>query len=445
MHIKRRSIVLFITYLLTAVLVLAGLTLQSRNETARLQRQMDASYQRAFSTLVIHVTEMDSALQKSLYATSPAMISSICTEVFGKSMAAQAALGELPFGEYHLDQTSSFIAKVGDYAFLLSRSSAAGASSTEEQMENLQALSQTASLLAGNLTQLQADVNAGTLSMQALEAADAATACLGSSFQQIESEFPEIPSLIYDGPFSQHISQMQPKMLEGQPQVSREQALECAESWTGIKKSAFEDAGESEGSLPCYYFLAAVDGGELSVCISKQGGAVVSMFNSRPVSSTALSSADMLEKAAAYLQAQGFTDMQESYWVIEENVAVINYAYCQDDVTCYPDLVKVHVAMDNGRIVGFEALGYLMSHCQRELPAAEISAQDAESCVPSKLHILSTSLAVIPSSGKYEILCHEFKCENEEGRHYILYVNAVTGQQEKILILLESENGTLTL
>ena len=47
--------------------------------------------------------------------------------------------------------------------------------------------------------------------------------------------------------------------------------------------------------------------------------------------------------------------------------------------------------------------------------------------------------------GKYEILCHEFKCEAEDGRHYIIYVNAVTGEQEKILILLEDENGALTL
>ena len=445
MHLTKKTTVLFATYLMAGILILAGFAIQSQAETAQLRRSMDAGYQRAFSTLVVNVTEMDSALQKGLYATSPSMVSSICTEVFGKSMAAQAALGELPFSEYHLDQTSSFIARVGDYAYLLSRNSAMGQASTEEQQENLQKLSHAASLLADNLTQLQADINAGILSIQALESADQAVASLGDSFQQIESEFPELPSLIYDGPFSEHITQMKPKMLESKTPVTQDEALKTAADWTGIKESAFEFGGESSGNLPCYYFLAAVDGGELSICVSKQGGVVISMFNSRDIPSTNISSEEMLEKAAAYLSDHGYENMRESYWVVEENIGVINYAYTQDDVLCYPDLVKVHVAMDSGRIVGFEALGYVMSHTPRELPQPQVTEEAARSCVPSSLKLLSSSMALIPTSGKYEVLCYEFKCENQEGRHYILYVNAQTGQQEKILILLESENGTLTL
>ncbi len=65
--------------------------------------------------------------------------------------------------------------------------------------------------------------------------------------------------------------------------------------------------------------------------------------------------------------------------------------------------------------------------------------------VTDDLKILSEGLAVIPTAGKFELLCHEFKCEALDGRHYILYVNAETGQQEKILVLLEDENGSLTL
>ena len=62
-----------------------------------------------------------------------------------------------------------------------------------------------------------------------------------------------------------------------------------------------------------------------------------------------------------------------------------------------------------------------------------------------RLTVLSHQMAVIPTEGKYEVYCHEFKCETESGRHYIIYVNAETGEEEKILILIESESGTLTL
>ena len=60
------------------------------------------------------------------------------------------------------------------------------------------------------------------------------------------------------------------------------------------------------------------------------------------------------------------------------------------------------------------------------------------------LKVLAHEMAVIPTSGKNEAFCHEFKCENG-GNRYIVYINAETGNEEKILILLENENGTLTI
>ena len=59
--------------------------------------------------------------------------------------------------------------------------------------------------------------------------------------------------------------------------------------------------------------------------------------------------------------------------------------------------------------------------------------------------VLSQRLALIPTSGEYELLCHEFKCQDANGRHILIYVNTQTGQEERILILLEDENGTLVL
>ena len=61
------------------------------------------------------------------------------------------------------------------------------------------------------------------------------------------------------------------------------------------------------------------------------------------------------------------------------------------------------------------------------------------------MEILSEQLTLIPTAGQDERLCWEFKCRTDDERHVLIYVNAVTGQQEKILLLLEDENGTLTL
>ena len=54
--------------------------------------------------------------------------------------------------------------------------------------------------------------------------------------------------------------------------------------------------------------------------------------------------------------------MVPTYAMRADNIAVIPFAPEIDDVLIYPDLIKVNVALDNGEVVGYEALGYIMSH-----------------------------------------------------------------------------------
>jgi hypothetical protein len=43
-----------------------------------------------------------------------------------------------------------------------------------------------------------------------------------------------------------------------------------------------------------------------------------------------------------------------------------------------------------------------------------------------------------------DFLCFGGKIK-ESGRNYLIYINALTGEQEQVLLLLESENGILTI
>ena len=87
------------------------------------------------------------------------------------------------------------------------------------------------------------------------------------------------------------------------------------------------------------------------------------------------------------------------------------------------------------RPLSFEFYGAdIDSGKERDLPA-----------LSPELDILSHRLALIPTGGEYEVLTHEFKCQSADGRHVLVYINAQTGQEEKILILLEDESGTLVI
>ena len=451
---KRRAVRLAFIYLSAAVLVLGVLAGTQYERATRWRRQAANQYQHAFDELVTAMGEMDAALQKSVYATTPGMVNAVCTEVFGKAMTAQMSLGALPFHSEELERTSGFISRVGDYAFSLSRAAAAGSAYSPENLEALRALSETAGVLSDNLRGLRSELQDGRLRMGELDAATHALLlteaeqlpALGDSMRLIEKEFPEVPSLVYDGPFSEHLTGMQPRALEGLPKTDAETARDAAAAFLGVPRSRVYPTEDCAGELPCYGFASdSPGGGTVFLAVTKQGAQVLSMLSSRPVAGANVSDEQALAAADAFLRRAGYEGMSATYHMKQDGVMTVNYAFRQGDVLCYSDLVKVSVALDSGKVCGLEAKGYLYAHCLRDLPAPAVSEAEARNAVPEGLEILAAQLALVPSDGKYETLCYEFKCAAADGRHNLIYVDAATGAQHKILILLEDESGTLTI
>ena len=105
---------------------------------------------------------------------------------------------------------------------------------------------------------------------------------------------------------------------------------------------------------------------------------------------------------------------------------------------------KVKVALDDGEVVGMEANGYVMNHTIRDIRTPQLSKQDARAKISSNLNIDDVNVALIPKDSKREVLCYEFK-GNAGGRNFLIYINAETGKEEDIQILIESPDGILTI
>ena len=451
---KRRVRVLAASFTAAAFAVSVGFGVQGYARAEDYRRQLDNGYRQAFTELTTAAGELDAALEKVTYATTPSLFASLCTQAYAKALAAQTALGELPYGNVELEQTAAFFAKAGDYAMAMARGTNGEGVCTDENRETLRGLAAAAGELSATLQALQLQLDGGALHPEDVAAVEARLAAAaedggqitgGSAFQTVEADFPQVPTLIYDGPFSEHLSSRTPQMLEGLPQVTEEEARRAAAAFAGLRAEVFTRTSDGAGNLPAWGFSALADGGELYVEITKQGGQVLQMLSSRPVGEAALSRKEGVEQAAAFLEEHGYRDMAPSYFLEGDGILTVHFAPVLDGVYCYPDLVKVGVALDNGDVVSFEAHGYLMKHGAREPAAPAVSADEAAERVDSSLTILSRQLALIPTGGEYEVLCHEFKCQNADGGHVLVYVNAATGQQERILLLLEDENGTLVI
>jgi len=442
------------SYLVAAVIALGFSMYRHQKDLAAYELFLNNSYQHSFNELVTAVNELDTALTKSIYATSPSMLNSVCTQIFGRSIAAQMYLAELPFSNYEVHETAAFLARVGDYAYALAIKTAGGDMPVDTDIENLKGLAEAASTLSSKLIELQSEVGHGTVTLAQMKtiesemrrSSDKAQAMsIGESFQLIEAEFPETPTLIYDGPYSKHLEDKTPKLIENAAEISAEEARSIAAAFMGVEIDKTTHIGEREGKIPCFMISAETKCGEITVLVTKKGGAVLSAFGNYEGSEASIAPEDAVEIAKNFLNQHGFPNMKESYWTVYNNIALVNFAYVQDGVICYPDLVKVSVALDCGDVVGFEAMGYVTNHHERELPEVLISEEEARQVVSGQLEILAHELAVIPTDGENEVLCHEFKCISPEERHFIVYVDAISGEEEEILMLIEDESGTLTL
>lgn len=450
--LSRRARIRAVSYFAFVLILSIGTAVSQHMQRLQLQRAVANSYLHAFSEVTASLDKMDAALQKGTYVTTAPMLCTLCNEVFAQAMTAQMALGQLPFANVELEQTAAFVSTVGDYAQALSRSAALEGDELERDMESWQQLSDAAQTLSAQLDELEMQLFDGTFTIDDVEQAEERLSQVNgedadadvSGFQAIEADFPEMPSLIYDGPFSQHLSGRTPAMLEGQAEVTAEQALEIARALTG--QSDLTLSGEVAGDIPTYVFsCAASDGTTCSVEVTRQGGQLLSWFTQGMPSAQRLSPEEGIAAAQNFLTRLGLEAMEESYYSLQSNILTANFCYAPDGVRCYPDLVKVSVSLEDGAILGYEGRGYLVNHRMRELASPTVSQEEAREKVSPLLSVQSARLAVIPTRGEYEVLCWEFLCETEDGRHVISYLNAATGAEEQLLLLLEDEHGTLTL
>jgi germination protein YpeB len=442
-----KFIIITLSIIVAGTVAILGLELRKQHfERDRLERMLDAAYSRSFNTLSSSVFEMNSSLQKMLYSQSDAALSALCTDVYAASSSAHSALSELPFSDTALDNTSAFLVRTGNYSFSMLKKLSGGSLPSDDERNTLTKLSQAAAVLSQNLTDMQAAVENGEVALSALSGAESETGevkSLSSSFELLETEFPEIPTLIYDGPFSQHIKSDDPALLSGRDELSEEECRKRAAEFCETNAEYLTLAYETSGDIPCYCFTD--EAGELTVSVTKKGGEIFSFLKTKEHGEKSKNAEDAAAMGKKFLEKRLKITLRDSYWTIYENSILINFAPMQGEYICYPDLIKISVALDTGEVIAYDAAGYISSHKKRAQPDKEFPEIEAKKRVSDRLKILSHEMAIIPSAGKNELFCHEFKCESAEGEHYIVYINAVTGEEEKILILLENENGILTI
>jgi spore germination protein len=378
-------------------------------------------------------------------------------EIFRYSATANDKLHSLPIEQSVVGDTSEFLTQVGDFCYTLAKAASEGKELSNKEYELIDELEMQSYTLQEQLNGVLSDINEGRVRWGEIRKkssgvfAKAGGDLVTEKFKGIQKQIVQYPALIYDGPFSDNILEIKPKVMS-QKEVNEKEAMKIIKDIFGENKVANIESRASQGKtrIPSYTFYVTFNGQDKKdsktvIEVSKNGGRIVYLLNNRTIGNPTLDTNKAIAAGSKFIGNIGYKNMEPTYTLNYENAIVVSYVYKQGEIAIYPDQVKLKIALDNGEVIGIESEKFLVSHVEeRKIVTPKITAEKAQEKVGKRLKVNKVSLAIIPTETNKEVLCYEFLGSYND-KNFIVYINSDTGYEQRIIEIIDTPNGKLTI
>lgn len=443
-YAKRRHFIRAISFLCVACIVLTVSTIVYANKAQKYKFATEIAYERALGELCESLDNITVTLQKGTYCSTGKMMSDIGNDLSRQATVAKVSLGQLTDKTMITEDVYKFLSQIGDFTSSVARDKDR-LSLTAKQKDNLKSLLSFSESLSESLDKIRQGsfngeiVNERTVST--LDSQSEVPKTFSESVSDAQQNLADYPTLIYDGPFADSVlNRSGGKMLKGLQEITKQEAKEKAAEFMNTTPESLREEADVNSQIKLYCFSK----GDVAVALTKKGGKLCYMVNPREVGAETISAQESIKRAKKYLKGIGYTSMKESYYSVFAGVCTVNFAYTENGIIHYSDLIKVSVALDSGEVLSVDARGYLMNHTKRDIYSESISLEQARKTVSKDLKILSENSAVIPLDTGKEAYCFEFRCKDSEGQEVLIYIDRETGEERDILLLMYADGGILT-
>ena len=431
---KKHHIMLYSLLALCVVLATAY-AVEAENESRRVSAALEDAYQGTLLSAMTQMEQVRANIGKAAVSADAGQSARLLSRISSDAAAVQGGLSALPLAQNAMGDAVKLCNQLSDYADSLLTKGESGLDA--EDAAALAELSDACDALLKALRKAYGQMRNGKLSFgtQSVFMADA-----DQTARPLEKAADSIdyPTLIYDGPFSDVISEGAPKGL-GQKTVTREEATAIAAAFVGADPESAVFSQESGGSIPAYDVQVTLPDAVLHLAITRQGGQVLWMFPETGGFEQRYGLQESKKAAEQFLREHGYGDMELTFWQMYGGTVTLSYAAVQEGVLLYPDLVKVQLRLDTLAPVGLEARHYLSSHAERRGLTPAVSRESARNAVNERLQISDSRLCVIPLNSK-EYLCWQFTGQYN-GQTYYVYIDARDGRQRDVQRLVVSDSG----
>lgn len=424
-------------------------SLEMTNNFKRQKNLVQDEYNKSMYLAVSYINNVEVDLAKLLVTSTPKMSAVTLADIWKQANLAKECLEQIPVGQNSMANASKYLTQVSDFSYTLMKQNISDIKLTEEEYEKLKHIYEDSSKLSSKMSDIYDDLNAGRIKWDELEKIGNEKLPdndISNSISEVGKTFQNYEGLIYDGAFSDHLLSSEPKFLS-QKEISEDDAKKYIEEviLNDEKIDKIEFKGESNGKMELYNFDVTLDSKQKrTISITKNDCKLYLMIGDKNVKEQNISVDEAKKRGMEFLNKLGIDNMIETYYQKTENMIVINYAATQDGVILYPDLIKVKISLDDGKVYGVEAAGYIFNHTTRNNLKPSMSQEKAKSILNSSIKIISSDMALIPTESNSEILTYEFKGKIDN-KEFLIYINADNASEEKVLLVIDNKNGVLTM
>ncbi len=410
-----------------------------RKKAEDLRANGEGLYRRTYQELTESVLDMRSSLSKLLVSEAPHTVAMTLDEIWRESGSISALLARIPQSHPDNYALNRFLVQTGDYCRQLTASVLSEKPISDSDRAQLLALYGSSGSVYEDLLER---LNSGDFPASPITNEE----FFDQSDAGSEREYPLIE---YDGPFSDSTENRLPK-LSGEP-IGEQTALRRAMGILGTAE--LESTGLSSGRLPAYSFTGKMpDGRSVDIAIAEKGGALVYFMTSPSGDAEGIpgeeDGAALAEAGRHWLEDMGCGRMEPVYSRYCTGSVQLSYAAVVDSdlpgaeegILVYGDMIRLWLDRTNGEVIGADIANWLYNHAERSFPQTIIPAEEARAELSPYLEVSGARLALIPLDNGTEKLCWEFR-GGFSGSEYLVYMDAETGDEVRISLLVSDENG----
>ena len=446
--IKRKNKIITGLSIATALLAVSTIGLGvgfavSDSQAMKYKTELENSYQSNFYSLVDSVNNLETKISKTLNSSTSDFQRKTLLEASKNASEAEIAVASLPFSQNDIQETVRMVNQISGYTSTLAEKLAEGESLTDDDKDTLENIEQSILSLKRQLNEFASKMNSGYSIVDESMNIDTETNSFSSGLASLKDNDVEYPTMIYDGPFSDSVTNTTVKGLSGD-MVTKSEAKTNLEKYFKSSSGA-RFVSETNGKFKTFNFNVKNSSDEtLFVQVTKAGGYILTISGAGSDDEATIDIESAKKIATDFASLNGIENPEVVWSDSIGNDVYLNIAPVSENIVLYPDLVKVKINLAKGDIVGYDATSYFTNHVERQLNKGSLSLDDAKAKVPTKFVVQNARYVLSPLDYNREVVCVEVEAK-DQGNTYYFYYNVENGKLENVLKIIETENGNLLM